>query len=270
MGNDLSERDFLAFQRMIGEMAGIHLGDSRRSLVVARLGRRVRELGLSGYGAYRAVLESGQDLAERQNFIDLLTTNETYFFREPAHFDLLRERIAPEFLQRREPMRVWSAACSTGEEPYSIAMVLAERLGRTVEWEVLGTDINHAVIETARGGHYRMDRLDMMPGEYLRNYCLRGTGRYDGTLLIERALRRRITFERMNLAAPIPDVGRFDVIFLRNMLIYFRPEKRHEIVMRVRRHLNPEGWLIVGHSESLRDMDDEMRVVTPSVYRRAS
>lgn len=252
---------------MIGEMAGIHLGDSRRSLVVARLSKRVRELGLPGYSAYRAMLESGENLAERQQFVDLLTTNETYFFREPPHFDLLRERIAPDFLQHREPLRVWSAACSTGEEAYSIAMVLAERLGNTVDWEVFGTDINHAVIETARAGHYRMDRLDMMPGEYLRNYCLRGTGRYNGTLLVERALRRRVSFERMNLAAPIPDIGKFDVIFLRNMLIYFRPEKKREIVRRVCRNLNPEGWLIIGHSESLRDMNDDMMVVIPSVYR---
>jgi chemotaxis protein methyltransferase CheR len=252
---------------MIGEMAGIHLGDSRKSLVVARLSKRVRELGLPGYSAYRALLESGDHLVERENFINLLTTSETYFFREPPHFDLLRERIAPDFLQRREPVRVWSAACSSGEEAYSIAMVLAERLGNAVDWDIFGTDINRAVVEMARTGHYRTDRLDMMPKEYLRNYCLRGTGRFEGTLLIERALRRRVAFERMNLAAPIPDVGMFDIIFLRNVLIYFRPDKKREIVRRVCRHLDPDGWLVIGHSESLRDMGDELGVVTPSVYR---
>ena len=251
-------------------MAGIHLGDSRRSLVVARLSKRLRELGLSSYGSYRAVLESGKDLAERQYFVDLLTTNETYFFREPAHFELLRDRIAPEFLRAGRPLRVWSAACSTGEEAYSIAMVLADRIGNTLDWKVFGSDINQSVVQIARTAHYRMDRLDMMPAAYLRNYCLRGTGHYNGTLLIERSLRHCVSFERMNLAAPIADVGKFEVIFLRNMLIYFKPEKKREIVQRVCQRLAPDGWLVIGHSESLRDMDDELSVVAPSVYRWAT
>lgn len=255
---------------MIGELAGIHLGDSRRSLVVARLGKRLRELGLSDYSSYRAILESGQDPAERQRFVDLLTTNETYFFREPAHFDLLRDRIVPEYVSHGGPLRIWSAASSTGEEAYSIAMVLADRIGNTIDWEVFGTDISQTVVQTARAGHYRMDRLDMMPGAYLRNYCLRGTGNYSGTLLIERSLRHCVTFERLNLASPFRDVGKFDVIFLRNMLIYFKPDKKREIVQRVCRYLDPDGWLIIGHSESLRDMDGELTVVTPSVYRWAT
>jgi len=252
---------------MINDLAGIYLADSRRTLVVARLGKRLRELGLTSFNAYRLRLEAGTDPAERQKFIDLLTTNETYFFREPPHFDLLRERIAPDLLQRRQPVRVWSAACSTGEEAYSIAMVLSDEFGNSLDWEVFGTDINHAVIDTARRGHFRMDRLDMMPAGCLRNYCLKGTGQHEGTLLIERSIRKHTLFEPMNLAAPIPDVGLFDVIFLRNMLIYFRPEKKREIVQRVARHLREDGWLIIGHSESLRGMDDALSVVTPSVYR---
>jgi chemotaxis protein methyltransferase CheR len=264
---NLSERDFLAFQRMISEMAGIHLDESRRSLIMARLGKRLNELQLDSFRSYRAILESGKDLAERQRFVDLLTTNETYFFREPAHFELLRDRIAPEFLRSRKPLRVWSAACSTGEEAYSVAMVLADRLGKAFDWKIFGTDISQSVVEAARAGHYRMDRLDMMPKQYLRDYCLRGTGQYNGTLLVERSLRQSVSFERMNLAAPIADIGQFNVIFLRNMLIYFKPEKKHEIVRRVCHHLDADGWLIISHSESLRDMDDELVLVAPSVYR---
>lgn len=252
---------------MISEMAGIYLDESRRSLIMARLGKRLNELQLDNFRSYRAILESGKDLAERQRFVDLLTTNETYFFREPAHFELLRDRIAPEFLRSRKPLRVWSAACSTGEEAYSVAMVLADRLGKAFDWKIFGTDISQSVVEAARAGHYRMDRLDMMPKQYLRDYCLRGTGQYNGTLLVERSLRQSVNFERMNLAAPIADIGQFNVIFLRNMLIYFKPEKKHEIVRRVCHHLDADGWLIISHSESLRDMDDELVLVAPSVYR---
>lgn len=260
----ISDSEFAYVRKLIHEIAGISLADSKKMLVCSRLGKRLAHHGLSNFREYFQRIASGQLDNELQVAVDLLTTNETYFFREPRHFDFLRDRILPELKGRQ--IRVWSAACSSGEEPYSLAMLLADQLGDS-GWEVLASDLSSRVLERARRGHYSMERTQHIPKPYLRRFCLKGVGAQDGTLLVDRTLRRHVTFRQVNLNGPLPSVGIFDVIFLRNVLIYFDLETKTRVVARLAKHLRPGGYLIVGHSESLSHLPEGMFVVQPSVYR---
>jgi chemotaxis protein methyltransferase CheR len=199
--------------------------------------------------------------------VDLLTTNETYFFREPKHFALLRD-LAQDASDKNRALRVWSAASSSGEEPYSIAMVLADVMGEDAPWEVLGTDISTRVLASARRGHYPMERAAQMPQNYLKRFCLKGQGSEAGTLLIERNLRQRVQFQHLNLNAPLPKIGQFDVIFLRNVMIYFSLETKRQVVARLLAQLRPGGHFLIGHSETLNDINDSLTAVAPSIYRK--
>lgn len=263
----ISDREFAQFQNLIHEMTGIHLGPAKKALLCGRLSKRLRSRNLKGFGEYFDLVTSGREPVELETCVNLLTTNETYFFREAKHFDLLRERILP---QRRPggSFRVWSAACSSGEEPYTIAMVLAEALTASGPWEVFASDISTAMLEKARLGHYPLERARFMPEPILRKYCLKGVGAQAGTMLVDGALRGRVRFSQVNLNAPLPQVGMFDVIFLRNVLIYFQIDVKQRVVSRLVRQLKPGGWFIVGHSESLNGVCDGLRPVMPTVYRR--
>ncbi|MBZ8141520.1 SAM-dependent methyltransferase [Rubrivivax gelatinosus] len=260
----ISEREFERFQLFIHEAAGIRLSPAKKALVSGRLSRRLREHGLGSYEDYYRLLRSGDAPGEIQTAIDLLTTNETYFFREPRHFELL-ERIAREAAAEARPLRVWSAACSSGEECYTIAMVLAETMG-TTPWEVLGSDISSRVLERARSARYPMERARQVPPALLRRHCLRGQGPADGTLLVARALRERVSFAQLNLNRPLPSIGRFDLVFLRNVMIYFDADKKREVVARVLGQLVTGGHLLIGHSETLHGLSDAVRQVAPSTY----
>jgi chemotaxis protein methyltransferase CheR len=163
--------------------------------------------------------------------------------------------------------RVWSAACSTGEEPYSIAMVLSDCMGSR-PWEVVGSDISTRVLQSARAGHYTMERARHVPQEFLRRYCLKGLGDQQGTVLVERGLRQRVNFMQLNLIAPLPAIGSFDFIFLRNVMIYFNGDTKRQVVARVLSALKPGGYFCIGHSESLHEVNDTLKQVMPSVYRK--
>ncbi|WP_374563957.1 protein-glutamate O-methyltransferase CheR [Ideonella sp.] len=263
---ELSDREFQQFRAFIHEAAGISLSPNKKALVSGRLEKRLRERRLASYADYLDVLRSGYDSAETQLAIDLLTTNETYFFREPQHFELLREMA---LAARREgrPLRVWSAACSSGEEPYSIAMVLADCQG-DLGWEVLASDISTRMLARARTGHYPEARTEGIPTAYRQRYCLRGTGPQEGTLLVQRALRERVRFMQINLDRPLPGIGSFDLVFLRNVMIYFAAETKRSVVARLVQTMKPGGQLFIGHSESLHDLSPDLRALAPSVYCR--
>lgn len=265
--SELSDRDFTQFQRFIYEAAGITLAASKKHLVEGRLGKRVRDRKFDGYGQYFKLLASGAEPAEVQIAVDLLTTNETYFFRELPHFELLRKAArAPR--PGANPFRVWSAASSTGEEAYSIAMVLDDCLaGRP--WEIVGSDISLRVLQRARRGHYPVTRTTGIPPAYLRRYCLRGTGAEEGTVLVERGIRKRVQFLQVNLNSTLPPgLGTFDVIFLRNVMIYFNGETKREVVARVLAALKPGGYFLIGHSENLNGISDAVAPIAPSIYRK--
>lgn len=263
---DITDQEFRQFQGFIFEEAGITLSSAKRNLVSGRLARRLQHYRVDSYGHYFALLRSGDAPEEVQIAIDLLTTNETYFFREPRHFELLRAR-ALEAHRLGRGLRVWSAACSSGEEAYSIAMVLADCLGMGA-WEVVGTDISTRVLKTAARGHYTMDRGRHIPQEYLKRYCLRGVGEQAGTLLVDRPLRSRVRFVHGNLNQALPDLGQFDVVFLRNVMIYFSDDTKRRVVERVVAPLKSGGELFIGHSESLNGINDTLILREPSVYRK--
>ena len=264
----ITDREFSQFQRFIFEAAGIFMANGKQALVSGRLAKRLAHYQLNSYSDYLRLLESRAQPSELQMAVDLLTTNETYFFREPKHFALLRE-LAQEAKAKAKALRVWSAACSSGEEPYSIAMVLADVLG-DAPWEVLATDISTRMLERARSGHYPMERASQMPDAYLKRFCLKGQGSESGTMLVERALRNRLQLQHLNLNEPLPKVGSFDVIFLRNVMIYFNLETKRQVVARLLAQLRPGGYFLIGHSETLNDINDSLKPVAPSIYRKPS
>jgi chemotaxis protein methyltransferase CheR len=266
----ISEREFAQFQRFILDIAGITMSDAKKALVSGRLGKRLHHFGLDSYGAYFELLAGGRHPDETQVAVDLLTTNETYFFRESRHFELLREAARAHMASGSGPFRVWSAASSSGEEPYSIAMVLADVLGNA-PWEVMASDISTRVLQRARIGHYPMERAVHVPEDYLKRFCLKGIREQQGTLLVDRALRQRVQFRHVNLNTQLPsDLGMYDVIFLRNVMIYFNADTKRQVVGRVTSRLKPGGQFFIGHSESLHEISDAVRPVMPSVYQKAA
>lgn len=263
----ITDTELTQFQRFIFDAAGITLSSSKKALVMGRLGKRVSLHQLDTFGQYFNLLASGKHPDEVQMAVDLLTTNETYFFREIKHFEFLRTQ-ALAARNRTTPFRVWSAASSSGEEAYSIAMVLADCLEST-PWEVLGSDISTQVLQGAQRALYPMERARHIPESYLGRFCLKGAGEHAGRLLIERNLRNRVIFRQVNLNSTLPNLGQFDVVFLRNVMIYFNDVTKREVVGRVIATIKPQGHFCVGHSESLSNITQALSTVAPSIYCNA-
>lgn len=260
----ISDKEFSQFKNLIYSIAGINLSPAKKPLVSGRLAKRLRERQLANYGDYFKLLSSGQEPNEIQMAVDLLTTNETYFFRESKHFDFLRQNILTQH-KRGQPFRVWSAASSSGQEPYTIAMVLADCLGEQ-PWEVLASDISTRVLERARTGHYPLEQARHIPKNYLNKYCLKGVGAQEGTFLVDRSLRSKVNFIQVNLNATLPKLGEFDLVFLRNVMIYFDEDTKRQVVRRIMGQLKSGGHLIIGHSESLNGIVNDLKSLMPSVY----
>jgi chemotaxis protein methyltransferase CheR len=262
----LHEKEFAQFRELIYRIAGISMSPAKKPLVTSRLAKRLTHYGLTSYGEYFQMITAANGKTELQMAVDLLTTNETHFFREPKHFDFLRQHILPA----RKPgktLRIWSAACSSGEEPYSIAMVLDEVLG-VAPWEIVASDLSTRVLEKARNGLYPMERMLEIPQNYLSSYCLKGTGTQEGTLLIEHKLRERVQFQQYNLTETPPKLGEFDTIFLRNVMIYFDLDTKRQVVARLLSLLRSGGHFLVGHSETLNGISEDLRLVQPAVYQK--
>ncbi|MBS4097237.1 MAG: protein-glutamate O-methyltransferase CheR [Sulfuricella sp.] len=260
----LSDKEFNLFQGLIYKIAGISLSPVKKPLVSGRLMKRLQERQVNTYSDYFKLLNSGHEAGEIQMAVDLLTTNETYFFRESQHFDFLRQQLLRQ-RRKNSTFRVWSAACSSGQEPYTIAMVLAEHFGDG-PWEVFASDISTRVLERARGGHYPLEQAEHIPKSYLGKYCLKGTGSQEGTFLVTRSLRARVTFMQVNLNTTLPKLGDFDAVFLRNVMIYFNEDTKRQVVRRIMWQLKSGGHLLIGHSESLNGIVDELKPLMPSVY----
>ncbi|MCP3689383.1 MAG: protein-glutamate O-methyltransferase [Gammaproteobacteria bacterium] len=263
----VSTSAYQSIREFIYKEAGIDLGDSKQQLVCSRLNKRLRFHNLSSFDQYADLIQDHKHNNERQMAIDLLTTNETYFFREAGHFETLKTNVLQQHPKSR-PFRVWSAASSSGEEAYSIAMVLDDFFGSRVNWEIFGSDISQRIIEKAKRGLYQALRIDAIPENYLQRYCLKGTGEYEGFLLIDKGLRDRTQFAEINLTRPLPDVGVFDVIFLRNVLIYFDNPTKEKIIRSLVSKLRPQGTLYIGHSESLKGMDLPLTLIAPTTYQK--
>ena len=261
----ITDAEFTRFQQLVLRVTGISLSDQKRALVVGRLGSRLRNRKVDSFSSYYKLLQDPREGDELQTAIDLITTNETSFFREADHFKILREYIQ-SLRPVPFPFRVWSAASSSGEEAYTIAMVLADLLGGA-EWQILGTDISTRVLERARKALYPVERAATIPKDYLQRFCLKGQDKHEGLFMMSRQIRDRVSFTLANLCQPLPRLGPFDVAFLRNVLIYFDVPQKRRVVEAVMAQVKPGGLLIVGHSESLTGICEGLAPVRPTVYR---
>ncbi|HET9318111.1 MAG TPA: protein-glutamate O-methyltransferase CheR [Vicinamibacteria bacterium] len=271
----IKEREFRLFQQLIVAEAGIFLSSVKKPLLVGRLSRRLRELGLRSFGDYyEAVRPPGCD--ERERMIEAVCTHETHFFREPQQFRFLGERVLPALDEaaragaRPRRIRVWSAACSSGEEPYSLAMLL---LDRCPGWgiEIVATDISRRILRKAEAGVWPIARAGEIPSDYLKRFMLRGVGSREGTMAATSELRSVIRFDQVNLKDAWPLRGAFDLVFCRNVLIYFAPETRQEVVRRIAdRCLAAGGHLFLGHAETLSAAHPSLRCVGPTVYAKTA
>ncbi len=263
----LTPGEFEQIRRLAHEKCGLDLRKGKEELVSARLGNKLRLAGFGTFEQYcRHVLEdrTGEALAA---MIDALTTHYTGFFREPAHFDFLRQAV----LRRAAPaMRIWSAACATGEEPYTIAMCAMEELGPAAPARVriLATDISNRALSAAARGIYAADRCCGIPPALLHRHLLRGGGRWQGWYRMREGIRGMVDFRRINLVEPLERLGTFAAIFCRNVMIYFDRPTRANLVKRLSANLVPGGWLFVGHAESLTGLDHGLEYVRPAVYRK--
>lgn len=261
----ITQKEYERFRDYIYQHAGISMGPHKQQLVAGRLQKRLRYYGKTTYSDYLDLVEDPQNRQERQVMVDLLTTNETYFYREPSHFEFLKTNILPGFRGRR--FRVWSAASSSGEEAYTLAMIVAEILGVS-DWQVMGSDISETVLEKARRALYPMDRAQGLPVDLLAKYCLKGVRSQAGYLLVEPQLKQRVEFRQINLVQPLPDLDLFDVVFLRNVLIYFDVPTKKKVVQRIIDAIKPGGYLFTSHVESLHGVTDKLKTLRPSVFQK--
>ncbi len=264
---EIKDDEFLRIRNYLYMESGIHLGVDKKQMMATRLASRLRHFNVHTYSEYLRLVMDGDHDEEKQEIVDLLTTHETYFFREPAHFDFLRERICENWEYGRL-FRAWSAASSSGEEAYSMAMVFSEHLPQNY-WELVGSDICREVLEKARAGYYPVEKTQNIPVNYLSQYCLKGVRSQNGVMLIDENLRKRVQFIKVNLNQSFEGfLGMFDVIFLRNVLIYFDLHARQQIVHRIVEKLNKGGYLFVSHTESIIAISDRLQQVAPSIYQK--
>ncbi|WP_437319566.1 CheR family methyltransferase [Sorangium sp. So ce385] len=294
----LSDEEFALFQKLVKRLSGIALGPQKKPLLICRLGPRLRALGLRSFGEYYRRVTAAGDEGELVHMLDCICTNETHFFREREQFELLEREILPAWHESaghgppsargRRPLRAWSAACSTGEEPYSIAMTLLDSLpsrdcrdvaAQAPPWAgaastgapgicILATDLSVRALDQAQRAVWPIERASEISEERLRTYMLRGTGASAGLMKARPELRRLITFRRFNLLDAAPKrFGLFDLIFCRNVLIYFDAATKASIVAKLIASLAPSGYLFLGHAEGLHGADHRVRCVAPSVYR---
>jgi len=264
----MDRRTFDRFRQLVYEKSGIALGPGKEALVSARVSRRLRVLGIDSYEAYLRRLMHDQSGDEIAQLLDAISTNVTSFFREPSHFEFLARAMTEWLAAGQRRFRVWSAACSVGEEPYSMAITMLQAAqGSDPDVKILATDISTRVLETCRRGTYQQERLNTVPRALRERYftydCSQNPPRYT----VKNPLRKRIVFRRLNLSAPpFPMHGPLDAIFCRNVMIYFDKVVRARLLQELQRLLRPGGYLMVGHAETLTGMVTELKNVRPSIY----
>lgn len=264
---------FQELRKLAYERAGIALRENKEALLSARIAKRMRKLGLRAEQEYLEYLRGDGSGSEMIEFLDAISTNFTSFFREQDHFELLQREAATWLDDRRSSVRIWCAAAATGEEPYSLAMTLAESLaGHGTDWRILATDISVGALLTAQGGRYDDGRLAPVPMALRRKYFSSDPGDPQsgrGNRVSEK-LRERITFTRLNLATPpFPMRGGLDAVFCRNVMIYFDNAVRQRLIAEIELLLRPGGLLVIAHSETLNGVSTGLKTVRPSVYRKA-
>ena len=263
----VSPDEFQCVQQLARRTFGLDLREGKQALVSARLNRRMRAVGVRGVRQYLNLVQNDTTGQELLNLVDALTTNFTSFRREPAHFELLKTRIIDE-LPRTSEIRIWSAGCSSGEEPYSILLELLEKLGpdSATRIKILASDISGKILEQAKRAVYPLEKLNEMPATW-RRYLQKGSGEWAGHFRIASTWRRLIEFQRINLMEPFDQAAKFNVIFCRNVMIYFDRSTQEDLVRRFTGCLAPGGWLLIGHSEGLSGLRSGLKYIQPATYR---
>jgi len=268
---DLTEDSFKKFKDLIYNKCGICLHEGKKELVRARLNKRLRQTGIKTFTDYYKYLTQEDNGNELVVMLDAISTNKTSFFREIKHFDFLKEQVFPKYAAgdygRR--LRFWSAACSSGEEPYTLAISLLEYLGSTsYDIKILATDISTKVLGEAQRGVYQEDRVEDIPGPLIRSYFQQGHGRQKGFYRVKPHLRNLISFKRFNLMDKFPFNTIFQFIFCRNVMIYFDKKTQERLVNKFYNCIIPGGYLMIGHSESLTGVNHPFKYIQPSVYQK--
>ncbi len=275
ISTELSDRDFRRFSVLVYEKSGINLHEGKKELVQARLAKRLRKGNFKDFKNYYRFVAEDESGNELVRMLDAISTNQTSFFREKKHFDFLKETVFPSYVVEKRnsrKLRFWSAGCSSGEEPYSLAIWLLEYFNENLPFDVkiLATDISTKVLALAQRGVYTSKRLANMPILFPGKYFQRGYGSQDGHVRVKQSLRELIEFKRFNLMAPFPFKEVFNVIFCRNVMIYFDKKTQQALVDKFYESLSHGGYLFVGHSESLTGIRRKFEYVMPSIYRKLS
>ena len=272
-GPSLGDAEFQFLRDFVYRQCGIALSEQKRQLVQGRLLRRLRALGLQDFAAYCQLLRQDPQ-AELGELASAISTNVTAFFREMHHYDLLIEQLLPRWLEAKQGggrLRIWSAGCATGEEPYALAMVLAEALERSgskVDARILATDLSPQALEHAQGGIYALERMEGVSDERRRRWFLRGEGQHAGHACVHPRLRELVAIQPLNLLHDWPMRGPFDAIFCRNVVIYFDKPTKQRLFERYAGLLEAGGYLFLGHSESMHGLSDAFELVGRTVYRK--
>jgi chemotaxis protein methyltransferase CheR len=272
----ISDQEFTMFQSLIHRQTGIYLPETKKALVVARLNRRLRARQVDSFRSYFDLVGSDRD--EHTMMLDSICTNETRFFREPRQFEFLDSEVLPRWRERGESglapkrIRAWSAACSTGEEPFSLAMLLRTHFPAADGWkvEIVASDISTKVLAAARSATWSVDRADDIPEEYRRAYMLKGVGAEEGRMRAHPSISSLVDFRTLNLNdEQYQHAEPFDLIFCRNVLIYFDRPTKGAVIERLSRHLSPTGLLFLGHAETLHSAAHALKHIGPTAYARA-
>ncbi|MFD2611373.1 CheR family methyltransferase [Paenibacillus gansuensis] len=266
----ITEREYVVLADYIRKHLGIDLGASKKLLVQSRLQQTLEKLRISTFEQYYRFLLQDSTGAARKELAARLTTNHTYFMRETDHFEFLQRQVLPEMEERvtDRDLRIWSAGCSSGQEPYTLAMLLSDYFGQGYDlWDtkILATDLSPKVLEQAKQGIYKSEDVSQLPGNWIRKYMQPEAG---GGYRIKQKLRQEVLFRPLNLIHPFPFRRHFHVIFCRNVMIYFNAQLREDLLRRFYDRLAPGGYLFIGHSESLQGMDTPFKYVRPAVYRK--
>lgn len=272
MDFSITAEEFSRFRTLIYDESGISLSEQKRTLLASRLSRRLRDLELATFSDYYAKVTEDPTREEFTRMLDLISTNKTDFFREPKHFAFLRERIIPE-LEGTKRIRIWSSACSSGEEPYTIAMTLFDTVRNPAEWDfkILASDLSTRVLAKAAMGTYDEERVCGVPSEVIRRHFLRGRGESAGLLKVKPHLTEMIQFRRINLMDDhFPIKSSLDLIFCRNVMIYFDRPTQETLVNKFHHYLKPGGYLFIGHSESLQWVRQHFKSLAPTIYQKES
>ena len=266
-----TDKDFIFIQNLVSERTGIVLSDIKREMVYGRIARRIRKLSVKDFNEYCSLLKSGHE-QELIEFTNAITTNLTSFFREPHHFEYLKNTLLPELKAKKNDnkIRVWSAGCSSGEEPYSIAMTLRDYFPSNSGWDIkiLATDLDSNMLESAAKGIYKEERVTGIDKSHLKKWFRKGKGVMNGKVKVCNEIQNMISFKQLNLMHDWPFKNQFDFMFCRNVVIYFNKETQKELFNRYAEVLVPDASLFIGHSESLHKVTDRFKSLGNTIYRK--